>query len=718
MGEYLEMRALSKKNKKISLCILCIIITQSLMVSSSLAKSECSFDETCLSPNLSLELPSLREGFSGLADNFDFLNLKTTVEFFKGSHSDAQKYEIGQKKALIKNILEERANPGTVSLPKTMIMSDFHGEINLFLTYVADSISRHINTIVTLDHNKFPQMSIAQQLRAQGVDITDIKGLNIFLLGDYSDRGEYGIKCYRAAEELKNIGLAQTVTGNHDLWQMMASMGFHLPIYEGYNFYGHKQSELLVFKHKDDQEIARDPFGWWSQKLAGYVFRARKVQQEYLTVEEVRYDIKDIREEVKQFYLEFEGFTPHEDALLGELAGYFFGTTNVATGFNAVGMMSVQWWEKRLQAVNSIKAQAERNVSRGDVSHQLSMWNKIAKYVEAATELSRERLKKSIEEDGFWWDQVFNDIMNQTYESPEWWALDWVFHKGWGSSVIAELNELEQDPQMHWDETNFLHNQHVQDFAAFSRKNFTLFLKDEYGNYYTHGWLPVDLETGDIGFSYKGVRYENKEVWNGLAKIQEDVRNPSASISDLHEALSLVNSWYADVTTRIKPIHLKEYIEKFGIRAIQKKIGANVWVTCHNPLNALQKKAGIGFKMQEEDYVHISVDKGMSWKKFKDVGGYVLADKNGIRMRGFEDATFQKIINNPETMNLELNEKKGWIITRTWENEPLEKDEFLSIILGKLRKEINALQGLEDLSISPLQEGNSGELSGLIEQSI
>lgn len=712
------MKKMRKKIQKSCFYLLCMLLVQACFIQNSQIEAAQIMNKECLSPYLQIELPSLREGFFRSSVDLKDFDLTPTVETPVKTLSENQKFAVEQKKALVKNIRQEIKNPGTVSLPKTMVMSDFHGEINLFLSYVADGISRHINQKVTLEHKVFPVKSIAQQLSEQGVDIAEIKGLKMFLLGDYSDRGDYGIKCYRAAEELKNIGLAQTVTGNHDLWQMMASMGFHLPIYEGYNFYGHKKSERLVLKHKDDWQIERDPFGWWSQKLAGYVFSARKVQGEYLVIDEVRHDIKDIREEVKEFFLESEGFTPQEEALLGDLAGYFFGTTNVATGFNAAGMMSVQWWEKRLQQVNKIKAEAARNVIKGAVPHQLSMWRKISKYVEAASELSQARLKKAVEEDGFWWFKVFNDIMDQTYASPEWWALDWIFHKGWGSSVLEELNKLETDAQMHWDELNFLHNKHVQDFAEFSRKNFTLFLNDEYGNYFTHGWLPVDENTGDISFTYKGVLYKNKDVWKGLARIQEDVRNPSASISDLHEALNLVNSWYADVTTRIKPIHLKVYIEKFGIRAIQEKLGANVWVTCHNPLNSLQKKAGFGFQLKQDDYVHFSIDKGMSWKKFKDIGGYVTFDAQGVMMRGFEDATFQKIIDNPDTVNLELNEKEGWTVKRSWENEPLAKEEFFNIVLRKLQIEINDLLGLESVFISPDKENNIIELLGLIKQAI
>ena len=55
-------------------------------------------------------------------------------------------------------------------------------------------------------------------------------------------------------------------------------------------------------------------------------------------------------------------------------------------------------------------------------------------------------------------------------------------------------------------------------------------LKDEYGIYYTHGWLPIDEKTGQIHFTYKGVMYEGGQIWKGMDVIQNDIRNPKHSL--------------------------------------------------------------------------------------------------------------------------------------------------------------------------------------------
>ncbi len=657
---------------------------------------------SCLSPLLQLELPAIKQGFLSHLINYVSYSQaaeKTAAERDTQIQEAKLTEQILEVKALLHSVEKETAAPGSVILPAVEVMSDFHGEIDLFLKYVADVISQKAGRAVFLDHSKFPQESIEDQLREQGVDIAwlgkKVK-MKFHLLGDFTDRGRYGIKCFRAAEELKVLGIADIVTGNHDLLALMASMGYHLPIYKGYNLYGHKESEKLVFEtHWDDPEIAKDRFGWWSIKLAEFVKERKAMQQGFFSVNGEE-NIKDVRENLKRMYINIQDqLAADEKELWEELVGFFFGTTNVATGFNDIGMMSVQWWQERAEKVDMFLQQAYkkahlRRISSRESAHEIIIWEDLKEYVKEALSMVEEQLNRAKKE-GKWWHQVFNDINNQIYTSPEWYAVDWLFHELWGTSVIAELNELELNKDVVWDTANFMNNKNIQDFAAFFRKNFTLYLQDKYGFYYTHGWFPVNMDTGQIEFTYKGVLYRGKNIWQGLDAIQDDVLNENNSFTDLQEAFTLVMSWYADKTTGIKPEHIKEYIKKFGIRAIQESIGAGVWFTCHNPLNTLSPK-GIMFKEQEGDYVHISVDKGMSWKKFKDVGGYVVVDNTGIKLRGFSNAEFKEIIDYPQTMNLIEEEDKVWTTIYIQENKPLDKQDFLIIAKKQLESKLQLLE--------------------------
>ena len=587
---------------------------------------------------------------------------------------------------ILGEIAKERSEPGSGELPGIKVISDTHGEIDLFLKYIADAVSEQTGKIVSLDHKIFPQTSINEQLLAQGVDITQTD-ITFHILGDFADRGAYGIKCFRAAEELIELGVAGdgVVMGNHDHWMYLNAMGFHLPTYKGYNYYGHTESEELVEEHWDDREIAEDRIGWWTEKLAEYNEAQQELQKTGLEIGGEERSFKEIREGFKAIYLRIKDqLTPEEKKLWEDLIGYYFCTVDVYTGFNAVGMMSARWWEDKDSEVDKFL----REAIAGGRGHEIEIWETLKGYTAGAAKVVRTRLE-SAKQSGEWWWRVFNDINHQNYSSVEWWAKEWSSHKGWGTSVIAELNELEGKEI--WSQKNYIHNKHIKEFAAFCRRNFTLYLKDRYGSHYTHGWLPVDVKTGQVRFTYKDVTYEGEAIWKGLDAVQSDVRDMDKPLSELYEAFSLVNSWYADKTTRIKPEHVAAYVHDVGLEKIHSNIGIRAWFTCHNPLNKLHPH-GIDFKVQKDGYLHFSVDKGMSYRKFKDVGGYAVVDADGIRLRGYSGPDFREVIDNPSTMKLGKSEDGTYMVEESWPNEPLEKEDFLAIMKAQLEEERDRLE--------------------------
>lgn len=577
--------------------------------------------------------------------------------------------------SLVKQIDQERKLPGSGNLPEIVAISDYHGEAKLFITYVADAISQRIGKTISLT----PDRSIEEQLKQQHVNINDIK-FKFFLLGDFLDRGAYGIKTFRIAEELKKLGLARYITGNHDLWAFLNVMGYHLPIYEGYNFYGNKAAEQAVKNHWNDPDIAENRIGWWTDKLAEYNARQKLLQGTIFNG-----DSKGTRKSFKDIYLHIKNqLTDEEKAVWEDLVGFYFGSTDVATGLNAVGMMSVQWWEDHLQAVYKMYKQAEE-------THNPLVID-IIQELQDVTGEAAEAVKKEYEKqiaDGNWWWVVFDAINTQNYTSVEWWGKDWSSHSGWGTSVIKELNEKEGRER--WNQANYIHNKDLRDLALFYRTNFNLFEVDDYGNVYTHAWLPIDETTGNVSFIYKNTIYSGKDVWRGLEAIQNDVRNLATPLSELHEALSLINSWYADKTTKLKPENIKTNVHKVGLEKIYNNIGIRTWFTSHNPLNKLQK-AGISFKVQQGPFNHFSVDKGLSWQKYNDVGGYVNVDKNGIYMRGYASSDFHEVINNPATLLLSKSEDGSYYTKSSWENEPLSREDFLTQMQEQLMAEKKELE--------------------------
>ena len=193
--------------------------------------------------------------------------------FFVGSEA----VRISEINGLLNEIEKEKKTPGAGDLPEIVVISDYHGEVGLFLKYIADAISQRIGKSTQL----VPDVSVKKQLEKQGVDLNNLK-FKFYLLGDFLDRGPYGVKAFRVAEELINLGLAEYVTGNHDLWAFLNLMGYHLPVYEGYNFYGNVAAADLVKSHWNDSDIAENRIGWWINWQSITLIK-RSFRQQYLT---------------------------------------------------------------------------------------------------------------------------------------------------------------------------------------------------------------------------------------------------------------------------------------------------------------------------------------------------------------------------------------------------------------------------------------------------
>ena len=594
-------------------------------------------------------------------------------EGFSGRKLLVRLKEIGAMRGAI---AREKSIKGSGDLPEIAVITDYHGEIRLLLEYIADAISKNVGAKVILEHSKFPQQSIREQLRAQGVDLEKIK-LKLYLLGDLLDRGPNGIKVFKATRELVDAGVGRYVTGNHDLWAFLNLMGFHLPVYKGYNLYGHKGSQKLVDAHWNEIP-EQERLGWWTDKLAEYNESQKKLQGEIF---EGR--AKEIRQKFKDEYLRLKDeFTPDEKALWADLVGYYFDSTDVGTGLNAVGNMSAQWWRERLGQVDAKLHEATHRSDEDTRASEIAILTELRTYVETATRTVERRLAEKVGQ-GEWWWQVFNDINHQNYSSVEWWGKDWSSHEGWGTAIIKELNELAGGKK--WTQFNYVYNEDLQALARFYRQNFTLFITDEYGNLYTHGAFPVDEETGEFSFTYKGVLYKDRTVFDGLSLIQQDVRDMNTPLADLHEALTLVNSWYADATTKLKPKNIEKIVKKIGLEKIYTRLGIKTWFMGHNPLNTLYPK-GVEFLVRQGELTFGSFDKGLS-AKFNDNGGMVHIGTDGIFMRGYDDRQKGKIIDHPNTVLLKMNEDGTTFTEKAWTNDPMSRDNFLDQMDGQLAAE-------------------------------
>ncbi|MBN2831415.1 MAG: HEAT repeat domain-containing protein [Candidatus Omnitrophica bacterium] len=188
----------------------------------------------------------------------------------------------------------------------------------------------------------------------------------------------------------------------------------------------------------------------------------------------------------------------------------------------------------------------------------------------------------------------------------------------------------------------------------------------------------IGIELNQEYIDYLGQTYSWQDIFEGLKIISEDIRDSRNWLTEIWEPMHLVNSWYADDTTRIKPNNLIQYRE-LGVDTIQSKMGVLYWFTGHNTLIKMK----VPFMCQQNGYAHFEIDKGMA-KKFGQQGGYAIIGPMGIRLRGFDSDEHQEVIDSPVTT---IVDKKTGEITETIENPGLSREEFLEKISAALSSE-------------------------------
>jgi len=201
-------------------------------------------------------------------------------------------------------------------------------------------------------------------------------------------------------------------------------------------------------------------------------------------------------------------------------------------------------------------------------------------------------------------------------------------------------------------------------------------------------------------FSYKGTVYEGSEIWEGLEVIEKDRVNPDIPFKEKYRAITLVNSWYADKTTQIKPKNITHNVLNLGLEKIYETNGiGRVWFNGHNPQNKLAS-LGVRSVVKQGSRVLVTTDKGMSWKKYNDMGGYISVSADGIIPRGFNGPDFSEIVDNPPTMKLKKDAEGKYSIGEIWENEAVTREELLDIAEAQLEEDIAQLEAAS----SPAQQ--------------
>lgn len=224
--------------------------------------------------------------------------------------------------------------------------------------------------------------------------------------------------------------------------------------------------------------------------------------------------------------------------------------------------------------------------------------------------------------------------------------------------------------------SNYFEDSFIVELMEFYKDNFNLFTIDPYGGLHMHAILPID-EDGDAaigyvdkngkmhthdrngkrikGLYYKGEYYYGPSILEGLYRISVDIKtyDYADSLSEILEALTLLNSIYADNTVAIKPQEISknaialgkkqnpdagdEEALKIGFDIIAQKLGVPVIYAGHNTLSKLEQ-VGIGEVIYGPDgsIRVVNVDDDMS-PKYGGRGSYkVISAALGILRAGFE----------------------------------------------------------------------------------
>lgn len=568
-------------------------------------------------------------------------------------------------------ILESGDEMAIGALPVLVTLSDTHGTLDKFDALLLDALrsvpaGRALAPVAAFDQAR----PLAEQLAAHGVALADFRGQIFFHnAGDLVDRGPHGLALFKRTRELIAAGLMDFVIGNHDFWMLLNLQGFHLPFYDGYRLYGYQDGydsrygrvDAVLARQRQQGEASSPQ--WWEARLAEFTLRQLQQQKTWEREGGVKARVdglfKALTAGLSGDALKRWATTP-EGQVWNRLRGYDVKVGDVYVGVRGVGMVSLKWWQELLGDLQAGLAA----IDPGD--RRAGLWRTAVGIVgdEIIPVLAQDIDQRLA--NGEWWVRVFEAINYRNYESAEWWAKDWAFHKDWGTAILKEISPAFDADRLAGDLTfaNYLESPELREVSDFLRRHFKLYQQDLYGNTILHGLLPVDPASGEFHFVYRGQTYRGRgshaqpSVWQGLARIEADVRDTSRSLGELHEALALVNSWYADRTTIAKAVDVAQAINRVGVEQLASANGFTQLYLGHVPFHEFltrltpeQRGTRItGFVIDERI---VLTDHGMG-KRFGSRGAYVrAAPGDGVTLRGFEQARAKRIVSAPRTVEVD-----------------------------------------------------------------
>ena len=643
--------------------------------------------------------------------------------------------EIAALETFLGELKKEQRHPGSGEVPVVSFVSDQHGAIVKFGALILDSIRQALPGRLPKDFKLNPYKNLEEQLLTAGITPQELKGkIHFANIGDLMDRGPFGIKVYRWSKELIEAGLADFIPGNHDQYVMLNLWGVHLPWYDQFEFYGYKDEydaqygnvADLVKKHHALENTPWQHKIYWAQLLyeynAFYKDLAKKKDWKKIDFEfNGDLDEKGKRKKESGLYAQLVKEakpTDPQKAAWDKFRGWYEkGGIEVSTGIRDIGGMSLPWWKELLAEFKS--AYPDESARPEAVKRALGVMEGENGIIPVLQNELEQKLKE-----GKWWWRAFQAIDSRPYESIEWLAEDWAYHKDWGTAVIDELNDEQQSEETRvrlaatpdderanvrkelqkagqyrivYDHKNYLTSPELQEISDFYHEHFQLHIRDIYQNDSLHAWLPVD-EQGRFHFTFNNVNYAGKgdgqnqpSVWEGLAQIAKTMKSVTFSFEDMHgihEAISLLGIWYGDNTTEAKVPDVAKAIKIHGTAKLAEANGFNRLFSGHLPFHEFSK-------LKPEDRAAILgaivdgriifTDHGMG-VRYGSRGAAVNV-KDAVELRGSEHAGHDEIISSPRTVSIKDGKENV-----LFENKGIPREIFLPRLIQQVEARLALLR--------------------------
>ncbi|MCL2491335.1 MAG: metallophosphoesterase [Coriobacteriia bacterium] len=553
--------------------------------------------------------------------------------------------------------MSDRKKPATY-----LYISDPHGAGNRFDALLRCGLNMDGEEALTSDN-------IATACQKEGID-------TVYLLGDLLDRAPDPIATFRTAQTIMASGKGRYVTGNHDFWAMMNMLGIHIPD-DGRNKPYWARIVAAHIEHTKRQQ--KDVYAAiYDKRLKdfedNYGTELRKLDEKTGTMKDG--GGKDLLNYPEEFKATKNTAINNDEALRRFWADLLGRNVEIVvyTGLRDVESMSLGWFE----------AKREEALALADRYPDDALLQKMPGQLDEIIRSYGKSLDTQVEKYGEDY-LTIDQMMADHYATPEWWAYDWIRHKGWGSAdsggLLSVLNDQLPEGARKLDYRNYYENETIREFGKFYKENFSLYERDTYGNALLHSMLPVDdrgivsigkvdEDTGRIvthdengdrieGFYYKNTHYADQAIFNGFDRIARDIRDfdeRTQSTSEIREALTLINSIYADETTIIKPKMIarnliasgrsvaegkdetaKELMAR-GLGMAMDRLKIPMIICGHNTVDKLEANSMGVINRDVNGLVRwINIDGGMS-PKFKGRGMIAkmsMANGFGLRVYGF-----------------------------------------------------------------------------------